>query len=52
MVQHTAKKLETLNVVKLTTEILITRQIQKCMLIQKQRLVCLLSTIGYGMTEN
>ena len=44
MVQHTVKKLETLTVVKLTTEILITQQIQIFMLtgIQKQRLVGLL----------
>ena len=40
MAQHTAQKLETLTVVKLMTEILI---IQKFMLIQKQRLVGLLS---------
>ena len=33
MAQHTANKLETLTLVKLTTEIQITRQIQKCMLI-------------------
>ena len=38
MAQHTAQKLETLTVVKLTTEILVT-QIQSFMLIQKQRLV-------------
>ena len=49
MAQHTAQKPETLTVVKLTTEILITRQIQKLMLIQKQRLV---GVLGYGMTKN
>ena len=42
MAQHTAQKLETLTVVKLTIEILITRQIQKFMLIQKHRLAGLL----------
>ena len=42
MTQPTAQKLEMLAVVKLTTEILITQQIQKFMLIQKQRLVGLL----------
>ena len=42
MAQHAAQKLETLTVVKLTTEILITQQIQEFMLIQKQRLVGLL----------
>ena len=42
MVQHTAQKLETLTVVKLMTEIIITQQIHKFMLIQKQRLVGLL----------
>ena len=45
MAQHTAQKLETLAVVKLTTEILIT---QKCMLIQKFGG----PTIRYVMTEN
>ena len=43
MTQHTAQKLETQTVVKLTTEIVITQQIEKFMLIQKQRLVGLLS---------
>ena len=42
MAQHTAQKLETLTVVKLKTEIVIIYQIQKCMLIRKQRLVGLL----------
>ena len=42
MAQHTVQKLETLTVVKLTTEILITQHMQKFMLIQKQRLVGLL----------
>ena len=41
MAQHTAQKLETLTVVKLATKGLITQQIQKFMLIQKQRLVAL-----------
>ena len=39
MAQQTAQKLETLTIVKLTTKILIIQQIQKFMLIQKQRLV-------------
>ena len=42
MAKHTPQKLETPTVVKLMTEILITWQIQKFMLIQKQRLVGLL----------
>ena len=42
IVQHTAQKLETLTEVKLTTEILITQQIQIFMLILKQRFVSLL----------
>ena len=41
MAQHTAQQLETLTVVK-STEILITQQIQKFMLIQKQSFVGLL----------
>ena len=41
-VNHTAQKLETLTVVKLMTEILITQQIREFMLSQKQRLVGLL----------
>ena len=41
MAQTIAKKLET-TVLKLTTEILITQQIQLFMLIHKQRFVCLL----------
>ena len=37
MAQHTAQKLKMLMVIKLTMEILITQQIKKFMLIQKQR---------------
>ena len=55
MAQHTDLELETLTVVKLTIDILVTErytgiQIQKSMLIQKQTFGG--PTLGYVMTEN